>query len=83
VLPKGMPVQLVFGADVSSKTASVGDKVLLTLSDDLNAGSAVVAKKGSPAVATILQVDKTGAGGLPGEIEFEVDSLDVNGVTAN
>jgi hypothetical protein len=80
-LPKGMPVPLVFGGDVSSKTAQLGDQVLLTLADDLKAADTVVAKKGSRAVARIIQVDETGVGGLPGEIEFEVESLDVNGVT--
>ena len=78
-LAQGMPVSLVFGADVSSKTASVGDLIPLTLADDLKVGNVVVARKGSPAAALVIQVDKTGAGGAPGDITFQVDSLTVNG----
>jgi len=70
----GTPVPLIFAADVSSKTASIGDKIPLTLSEDLLIGNVVV-KKGTAAVATVTAVDKTGLGGAPGVISFEVDSL--------
>jgi len=72
--PNATLVPLVFDADVSSKTASVGDKIPLTLSEDLLIGNLMV-KKGSPATATVTAVDPTGAGGAPGVITFEVDSL--------
>jgi len=39
----------------------------------------VLVPKGSLAVATVTQVDKTGAGGAPGNIVFQVDSMDANG----
>jgi type II secretory pathway pseudopilin PulG len=78
-LARGTAVPLVFGADVSSKTASVGDLIPLTLADDLKVGNVVVARKGSPAAALVIQVDKTGAGGAPGDITFQVNSLTVNG----
>jgi hypothetical protein len=78
-LAQGTAVLLVFGADVNSKTASVGDRIPLTLSDDLKVGNVAVARKGSTAVALIIQVDKTGIGGAPGDITFQVDSLTVNG----
>jgi len=70
----GTPVPLVFAGDVSSRTASIGDKIPLTLSEDLLIGNVVV-KKGATAVATVTAVDKTGLGGAPGVISFEVDSL--------
>jgi type II secretory pathway pseudopilin PulG len=76
-LAQGTPVPLVFGAEVSSKTASVGDQIPLVLAADLTVGNVVVAPKGSPASALVIQVDKTGAGGAPGEITFQVSSLDV------
>lgn len=41
-------VPLVFGATVSSKTASVGDKVPMTLSQDLQLGDLVIKKVPSP-----------------------------------
>jgi hypothetical protein len=75
VLAKNMPVPLLFAAEVSSKTAEVGDKIPMTLADDLKIGDTLVAAKGSPAVAIVIQVDKTGAGGAPGVITFKADSL--------
>jgi hypothetical protein len=81
VVTKNTPVPLVFAADVNSKTASVGDQIPMTLADDLIVAGVVVAKKGSPAVASVIQVDRTGIGGLPGEVEFEANSLDANGTT--
>ncbi len=79
MLAQGTAVPFVFGADVSSKTASVGDLIPLALSDDLKVGNVVVARKSSPAAALVIQVDKTGVGGAPGDITFQVDSLTVNG----
>ena len=78
-LAKGTVVRLVFASAVSSKTAQVGDAIPLTLAEDLKAGNLVVAKKGTPAAGRVIQVDKTGAGGAPGVVSFEVDTLDVNG----
>ena len=78
-LARGTRVPLRFGAAVSSKTASVGDQIPLTLSGDLEVGKVVVAPKGTPSVALVTQVDKTGIGGGPGDITFQVDSLTVNG----
>ena len=78
-LAQGTPVPLTFAADVSSKTASVGDQIPLMLSEDLQIGNVVVAPKGTPTVALVTQVDKTGIGGGPGDITFQVDSMAVNG----
>jgi len=75
----GTPVELIFAGEVSSKNASVGDKIPVTLAADLMVGNTVVAKKGSPGSVTIIQVDKTGAGGAPGDLVFQVDPLRVNG----
>ena len=75
VLARGTAVPFVFASDVSSKTADVGDKISLTLADDLKIGDVVVVKKGTPAVATVTEVDQTGMGGAPGEVFFQVDSL--------
>ena len=76
---EGTPVEFVFAGDVSSKTASVGDKIPVTLASDLMAGSTVVAKAGTPGTVTIIQVDKTGRGGAPGDLVFQADALNVNG----
>ena len=81
ILRQGTAVHLVFATDVNSKTADVGDKIQLTLAEDIKAGDTVLVAKGAPAVATITEVDKTGAGGAPGNIVFQVNSLDANGNT--
>jgi hypothetical protein len=75
LLAKDTPVQLLFAAEVSSRTAEVGDKTPMTLSEDMKIGDTLIAPKGSPAVAIVIQVDKTGAGGAPGGITFKADSL--------
>jgi Chitobiase/beta-hexosaminidase C-terminal domain len=77
LLPRETAVPFVFDSDVSSKTADVGDKISLTLADNLKVGDVVVAPKGTPSVANVTEVDRPGMGGLPGEVFFEVDSLQV------
>lgn len=79
LLARGTAVPLVFASDVTSKTAEVGDKISLTLAEDLKVGDMVAVKKGTPAIATVTEVDKTGMGGLPGEVFFQVKSLQANG----
>jgi hypothetical protein len=73
--PSCIPVHLVFARDVSSRTAEIGDKVLLTLAKDLTVNGAVIARRGDPASVTVIQVERTGAGGAPGEIDFQADPL--------
>jgi hypothetical protein len=80
LLARGTPIPFLFASDVSSKTASVGDKISLTLAEDLKAGNVIVVKKGAPATATVTEVDKTGMGGTPGEVFFEINSLQVGSV---
>jgi len=78
-LPPGLlPVHLVFEAGVTSQTALVGDKIPMSLSEDLDLGDTVV-KKGTPASATVTQVDRTAAGGAPGTLSFEMDDLQAPG----
>ncbi|HTQ95196.1 MAG TPA: chitobiase/beta-hexosaminidase C-terminal domain-containing protein [Candidatus Acidoferrum sp.] len=72
--PNAIAVPLLFGADVSSKTATVGDKIPMTLTQDLNLNGYIV-KKGTSATATVTQVDRTGIGGAPGSVSFEADDL--------
>ena len=81
VLSQGTPVPLLFAADVTSKTAEVGDKIALTLADDLKAGDVILVKKGASAVATVTEADGARKMGVPGEIAFQVDSLSVDGVS--
>jgi len=80
LLARGTPVPLVFDSDVNSKTTDVGDKIPLTVSEDLKVGDTVVVKKGTPALAIVTEVDKTGMGGAPGEVFCQIDSLQAGSV---
>jgi hypothetical protein len=79
LLARGSAVTFAFASDVSSKTADVGDKISLTLAEDLTAGGVVVVKKGTPSTATVTEVDKPHMMGVPGEVFFQVDSLQADG----
>jgi len=79
-LKSATPVPLVFDSDVNSKTTDVGDKIPLTVSEDLKVGDTVVVKKGTPALAIVTEVDKTGMGGAPGEVFCQIDSLQAGSV---
>jgi len=80
LLTRGTAVPLIFASDVSSKTADVGDKISLTLAEDLKIGAVVLVRKGTPAVATVTEVDNTGMGGAPGDVFVQVDSLQAGSV---
>jgi Chitobiase/beta-hexosaminidase C-terminal domain len=79
LLPQGTPVPLAFTADVNSHTASVGDQIPMTVTRDVQQDGVVLIKSGTPAVGTVIQVDKTTAFGLPGVLSFKVDYLNMNG----
>ncbi len=79
VLAHGTTVPLVFTSEVNSKTVHVGDKIALTLADDLKVGDAVVAPKGATGFVIITEVDKPRGGGAPGEVYFRADNLETSG----
>ena len=77
VLAAGTPLRLVTGSSVSSKTAQVGDDLTLLLDEDVKEGGSIVIPKGSKISATITAVDRAGLSGEPGDLSFEIHSLDV------
>jgi hypothetical protein len=79
LLPQGTPVLLSFADDVNSHTASVGDQIPMVVSRDVQQDGVALIKAGTPAVGTVIQVDRTTAFGLPGVLSFKVDYLDLNG----
>ena len=81
LLPQDTAVALAFSAGVTSKTADVGDKIQLTLAEDLKLGSLTLLKKGAPGVAIVTEVDKNGMGGAPGALYFEAESLEAGNIT--
>jgi hypothetical protein len=72
-------IPLVFATSVDSRSAQVGDSIGFTLAEDLKIGNSVFAPKGTAAAGKVIQVDRSGVGDTPGEIQFEVDCLNVNG----
>jgi Chitobiase/beta-hexosaminidase C-terminal domain len=80
ILTKGTPLRLVTYDDVSSDSAQVGDHIVVLLDENVMAGEAVAAPRGSPADVTITKVDPAGPDGKPGMIAFEVQALNVHGV---
>jgi hypothetical protein len=81
VLPKCTVVPLVFAADYTSRKADVGDKINLTLADDVKIGDAIVIPKGTPAIVNVTEAHKAGPGGLPGVVALEAESLTIGGTT--
>jgi hypothetical protein len=65
---------------VTSRTAKVGDNILLTLAENLKSGSVVIAKQGTPATAVITEVDRAHGLGAPGEVSFRLKYLRVRGM---
>jgi hypothetical protein len=77
MLREGEDVNLQFSDDLSSKTASEGDPVALTLTDDLKVGNVVVAKAGSHAFGEVTKAEKSGMLGKAGELNLRLNYLKV------
>lgn len=75
MLREGTDVNLKFAQDLTSKTASEGDSVTLTLVDDLKVGDIVVAKAGSKAVGEVTKAKKAGMMGQAGDLSLRLDYL--------
>ncbi|MGZ4878956.1 MAG: hypothetical protein ACXVIO_12270 [Candidatus Angelobacter sp.] len=74
-LKEGTDVNLKLAQALSSKTAATGDSVELVLDQDLIVENAVVAKKGSRAVATVSNAKKAGMAGKGGELNLRLEYL--------
>jgi hypothetical protein len=81
VLHAGTVLRLVTSSDVNSKTAQVGDRVVLKLDEDLMVGDSIVVPKGAEVDATVSMVDHSGHAGAPGDISFEVHSIKSGNLT--
>lgn len=81
ILTCGTFVRLEFVSPISSKTARLGDPITLRLAEDIRVGDIVIVPKGTLADGTITFVRRTGAGGLPGVLTYELKALRVNGTS--
>jgi hypothetical protein len=79
VLRAGATLRLVTSSEVSSQTAQVGDKIPLLLDQDVKAGDTVLAAKGTPVDAVITIADPAEKRDVPGDIVFEIRSINVAG----
>ena len=75
MLHEGTDVNLKFMQDLSSKTASDGDPVTLTLADDLMVGNIIVARAGSKAFGEVTNAKKSGMVGKAGELNLRLDYI--------
>jgi hypothetical protein len=75
MLRDGTDVNLQFAEDLSSKTASEGDPVTLTLVDDLKVGDVVVAKTGDKAIGEVTEAERSGMMGKAGELNIRLNYL--------
>ncbi len=81
VLRAGTTLRLVTNSEVSSQSAEVGDKIPLLLDQDVRVGDTVVAAKGTPVSAVLTIADPAAKHYVPGDLVFEVRSLNVQGKT--
>lgn len=81
VLRAGTTLRLVTNSEVSSQTAEVGDKVPLLLDQDVKMGNTVVIPKGTPVDAILTVADPAAKHNVPGDLVFEVHSLNAQGKT--
>jgi hypothetical protein len=81
ILHRGMALRLVTGMDARSDSSQVGDNFLVKLDQDLMTGETIVAARGSLGKAILTRVERAGRDGKPGLIAFNVESLDVHGIS--
>jgi hypothetical protein len=74
-------LHLVTNSTLSSKKATIGEKIPIVLDQDVKVGDSVEIPKGTSVDATITAVTRSGLVGMPGSISFAVHSLAVNGTT--
>lgn len=77
LLREGTQIPLKFVNDLNSKTANQGDPVEFVLGEEIKVGDAVVATKGTHAVAMVSTAKKAGMMGKPGDLSVQLEYLSV------
>lgn len=78
-LRAGTPVPLTLDEAVSSKTHAQGDRVRLTLAEDVVADGRVLIPRGAPALAEIVRHRAKGGWGRAGLLELRLLHLEAGG----
>lgn len=78
-LRAGTPVRVVFaGKEIDSESAFVGDEITVVLDEQIKLGESVLAAKGASVSAALTYADP-GRGSAPGDLVFELHSVEVGG----
>ncbi len=72
VLRAGTPVRLVTSSEISSKTHKEGDRVALSVAEDVKADGHVVIPRGAEAAAEVTRRLPKGAYGKSGKLEIRL-----------
>jgi len=76
LLKEGTEVSLKFAADVSSRYATAGDKVALTLVNDVKVRDVVVVKQGAKAFVVVTNAKRAGMlPGSSGELSLHIEQM--------
>ena len=79
ILRAGRPVRVTFaGKEIDSESAAVGDEISVVLDEAIKLGETVLAPKGAPVSASLTFADPA-HGGAPGDLVFEIHSVEVAG----
>jgi len=81
ILTCGTFVRLEFATPISSKTAQVGDPLTLRVIDDIKVGNTLIVPRGTLADGNITFVRRTGPGGMPGAVTYQLNALHINGTS--
>lgn len=73
ILKEGTDVELKFTDAISSKTATLDERVNFELDRELRVNDILVAKQGAKAVGTVTHVKKAGRLGKGGELSVKLD----------
>jgi hypothetical protein len=83
ILRAGTPVRVAFaGKVIDSESAAVGDEITVVLDEEVKLGETVLALKGAKGapVGAALTFADPGHGAAPGDLVFEVHSVQVGGL---
>lgn len=79
MLRAGTPVRVAFaGKEIDSESASVGDEITVVLDEQVKLGETVLAPKGAPVMTALTFADPS-HGSAPGDLVFEIHSVEVGG----
>jgi len=74
-IPKGTPVTLVFSQAISSKSIKAGDRVQMSVKDNVVWNSRVILRKGTQVTGIVSKVDKRKRYGINAQLRFAINPV--------